>query len=385
MWLTSGWFVGLTMAVCVAVVGLIAWKWSLGSGATFRAFVTRFVALGTACVVGLIATLVPLNAEFQWYSSWQDVTSSFGSQRVVMSAGEVHGAAAETAIKTKLPSPLEKIPDSARDLSALKKSDLKKFDYGWYGEFEVADGPSGKSGDVIVIVPPTYFDQPDRDFPAVLTFGGYPSTPKDWIKNVKIGPSLAQEYARGSFGDAVFVIANWLPDRTDSECVNDVDGKLKTEDWLATDVPTWARTKFRVGATRQHWSVMGYSAGGYCAPMLAFRHPGTFSAAVSIAGYTAPIYTKNPMNGYTFPESEELDLVWMAKNEPAPVAVWLFSTAHDHIAGTGIRELPDAVQAPTSLTPVLLPVGGHRFQVWRPYVPSALSWLATVSPEYARR
>lgn len=385
MWLTSSWFVGLTLAFCTTIIGLIAWKWSLGNGATIKAFITRFAALGTACVIGLIATLIPLNAQFQWYSSWQDVSSSFGSQRMVMSPGETRGATAQQAIATKLPSPLTKIDETSRDLTKITKSQFKKFNYGWLGEFTVSDGPSGKSGGVLVIVPPKYFDNPDREFPVVLTFGGYPSTPKDWINNVKIGPSLATEYQNGTFGDAIFVIADWLPDRTDSECLNDVDGKLKTEDWLAHDVPTWTRTHFRAGATRQQWSVMGYSAGGYCAPMLAFRHPNTFSAAISIAGYTAPIYTKNPMNGYTFPESEKLDLVWMAKNNPEPVAVWLFSTAHDHIAGTGIRALPEAIQPPTSLTPVLLPMGGHRFQVWRPYVPASLSWLATVSPEYAKK
>jgi enterochelin esterase-like enzyme len=71
----------------------------------------------------------------------------------------------------------------------------------------------------------------------------------------------------------------------DSECANSYDGREWFESYIvATVVPT-IDSRYRTIADAAARSVMGFSQGGYCAPMLTLRHPEVFGSSISFSGY----------------------------------------------------------------------------------------------------
>lgn len=73
----------------------------------------------------------------------------------------------------------------------------------------------------------------------------------------------------------------------DTECT-DYPGSTQAYTWLNQDVRNWATSTLRVATEARHWSVMGWSTGGYCAALLHLRNPERFGAAASVEGYFTP-------------------------------------------------------------------------------------------------
>ena len=81
-----------------------------------------------------------------------------------------------------------------------------------------------------------------------------------------------------------FVAMTGGPNPT-SECANSVDGRQWLEQYLTDTVVPYLDANYRTIATAAARSLLGYSQGGFCATMLAMRHPDLFGTAMAISGY----------------------------------------------------------------------------------------------------
>jgi len=70
-----------------------------------------------------------------------------------------------------------------------------------------------------------------------------------------------------------------------SECANSTDHREWLERFLTNQVVPYIDGHFRAIATAAARSVLGFSYGGFCAPMLAMRHPEVFATAIAFSGY----------------------------------------------------------------------------------------------------
>jgi len=71
----------------------------------------------------------------------------------------------------------------------------------------------------------------------------------------------------------------------DSECANSADGREWFETWIVDTVVPAIDVRYRTIPQPAARAVMGFSQGGYCAPMLTIRHPDIFGSAVAFSGY----------------------------------------------------------------------------------------------------
>ena len=82
----------------------------------------------------------------------------------------------------------------------------------------------------------------------------------------------------------------------DSECANSADGREWLDTFLSSTLVQAIDSRYRTIQTPAARSVLGFSQGGFCASMLALRHPDVFSTAVAVSGY----YQAGIRNGQTW-------------------------------------------------------------------------------------
>ena len=71
----------------------------------------------------------------------------------------------------------------------------------------------------------------------------------------------------------------------DSQCANSYDGAEWMDTFMGVTVPKFIDANYLPIASRQARTTLGMSQGGYCAAILAMRHPSTFGSVISFSGY----------------------------------------------------------------------------------------------------
>jgi dienelactone hydrolase len=82
----------------------------------------------------------------------------------------------------------------------------------------------------------------------------------------------------------VFIDSSGAP-HPDTECADHVDGSQWFETYITTTVVSYVDRHYRTIQDPRARGIMGMSAGGFCAPMLALRHPDLYSISISFSGY----------------------------------------------------------------------------------------------------
>lgn len=372
----------LRVLLLLAVVWVVV-RWPKAAGASVMSYVKRLVAVLVLTVLGTLNVLAPVNAAYGWYLTVQDLVDSFGQGQIITPAA-VRGAPPSQAVATAVgPQPFTGLSTAPRAKTQLH---LTQTASGGYQDFTVPGPVSGYTGTVTVWFPPSYLSAANqkREYPAIETFHGYQPAPLAYFTVFHMDSAIAQDVAAHQMRDAVVLIPHWAPNQIDTECVNGGQGHTRMEDWLTRDVPAWAYTHLRLTPGRQSWATLGASAGGYCALVSTMLHPETFGAAISFGGYAKPDFDPSYVPfGPDSPLGRRYDLVGLARTAPPPVALWILSSIPDQLANPQSTALTAAVQAPTSVTPTVLPTGGHRSEVWTPYFPSALAWLGAHAPGFS--
>ncbi len=406
MGLTSGFFIGLMIAVALGSVAATVWLWPRFAGQRLTMMAARLGLIAASQLLVLAAVLAFVNGFFAFFGSWSALFGNGGSAPIT-----VAGAVASSRPIVVTGSDLGPVPGG----SALpEQADGKLADKPPHfqgestppGSVAVAPGLDLKGGAVAaarsvgkilqitvtgehtgivgaadyVYLPPQYF-QPAYSrvrFPVVLALTGYPNDTWSIVRWLDLPSTAANLVARGKIGPAVYVMMNVsvaLP--RDTECTNVPEGP-QAETFLAQDVPLAVERTFRVQTGRSGWAVLGYSTGGYCAAKLAMMYPYQFSSAVSLAGYYTALEDSTTGNLYggsaAFRNENNLD--WRLTHLPAPpVSVLVTSSLvgeHD-LAGT--LAFLHLVRPPMHGYSLFLKQGGHNYGTWVRQLPQSLEWL----------
>ncbi|GAB49743.1 alpha/beta hydrolase [Mobilicoccus pelagius] len=348
---------------------LVAWACAIGALAAvtrawphlahpgLRSVLTRVVAQLLVAVLLVVAAGATVNRAGLWFVSWRDLGS------VVLGpptgALDAHGATPATAAAAQVG------PWGPTSAAAIASPPSDTDPHTGLRSYSLTGPASGHTGTVFAWVPP----QPVRS--ALQVFHGYPVSPQSAFANLGLG-----DHGDGALRHTVVLLPDWSPRELDTECVDGPASAMET--WLTTDVPAWAARTFGVPAERTAWTALGYSAGGWCAAMSAMRHPETYAAAVSLGGYTRPLFAPGyePLS----PTGGGHDLPLLARRDPPPVAVLVQYSTRDTLVAPSVEELVAAARPPLSVTRWSTPHSGHRVGAWKPLIPEALAWLDHVVP-----
>lgn len=380
--LTSDAFVLFLRIALVAALVWIVLRWASAARTTVLSVVRRVVSLCAVMLLAVLNVIVPINAEYGWYGSWDEVWTELTSDATAVPAAQPAGAAPQTAANADVgPSPLAALPTSGRDRLPVS---LTPTSSGGYQTFSVRGPKSGVTGDVTVWFPPGYEQDRAASHPVLEVFHGFLPAPLATFRVFHLD-SIIENLVQGRQMRApVVVIPHWAPDKVDTECVDGGGSNPAMETWVTQDVPQWLHGNFRADTERDSWATMGYSAGGWCSLMSTMLHPTTFGAAISLGGYARP--TLDPPYVPFGPKSragQRYDLVALTKKAPPAVALWTLTSKQDKQSSTTTTALVDAARAPLSVTPTVLTQGSHRAEVWEPYFEPALEWLARTSTGFA--
>lgn len=234
-----------------------------------------------------------------------------------------------------------------------------------------------------VYLPPQYGDPAysRRSFPVVELLSGFPGGPQSWLRASHISHVLDHLISTGESVPfiAVIPVQNVVSPR-DTECVNVTRGP-QVDTYLTIDVHRATAGAFR--ASSSPWGVLGVSTGGYCAANLAFRHPGLFGAAVSIAGYNVAAHdaTTGSLFGGSRALADANNVLWQLQHHRAPALnLLVVSIRSDRASYRAGEQLARAHRPPLELWTLALPRGAHNFATFNAVLPTCFGWLSRLMP-----
>jgi S-formylglutathione hydrolase FrmB len=237
-----------------------------------------------------------------------------------------------------------------------------------------------------VYLPPAWFASPRPALPVVELLHGTPGTPEDWTRAGQ-ADLVADRWAATHGGVAPILL---MPDvngsfTADTECVDGPRGAAET--YLSVDVPNWAEATLGAPADPGRWAVAGASEGGYCALVLALRHPERFGALADFAGLDRP--TARGGVGRLFARSLRRELLshspyWLLAH-PRPgrrPAAWFEVGGADGATTRAVVRAARAARRHGLVVEVrMLPHAHHTWRVFRRAFDDAFPWLvARVTP-----
>ncbi|MBY8878893.1 alpha/beta hydrolase [Actinacidiphila acidipaludis] len=364
MGLTSKKVLLLSVVLAVILFAVTVWLWPRLSRKGVVPVLGR-VGMLMATQLSLIAALaLAANYNFGFYASWADLFGQETAPGVVVDQA-ANGDGGQLRVLNTL---AVNVPGGAVPTVG-----------GQIQKIAVAGGRSRISTTAYVYLPPEYFRQPQRVFPATVVLTGYPGIAESLYKKLKYPAIEASLVHKGQAQPMVLVMLRptVAPPR-DTECMNVPHGP-QTETFFAQDLRAGLLGHYRIGAGAGSWGVIGDSTGGYCALKLALEDPGSYSAAVGLsADYAAP---KDPTTGDLFGGStkvrEDNNLSWRLQHLPQPpVSLLVTSSRQGEKNYRATVHFMSLVKGPTKLSSIILPSGGHNFTTWGREIPPALQWLS---------
>lgn len=244
---------------------------------------------------------------------------------------------------------------------------------------------SGLTRRVLVYLPAGYTASPSRNYPVVVALHGFPGNPMSWMHPIHFNAVLDAAVAAHTLAAPIVVMPQIdHPVTFDSECTDAPAGRgPQVETFLSKDVPSWIVAHFHTIRSRSAWAVMGYSLGGFCAGVLAMRHPDVFGAGVLLIPYFRPDFSNYVPFARWSAAWRRYDLVQLAATAPPPVSLWVLASKADPMSYATTAAFVSRARSPMSVTAKILLTGGHRDQIFMPYLPEMLHWLASTLTGFA--
>jgi S-formylglutathione hydrolase FrmB len=340
----------VALAILLPVALVLTW-WSRPHGLLGRAL--RFLAIVVAEVTAVAAVGVWVNNTYGFYDNWSDLLGK-------ASTGSVHAQANGP------------LPVSGTDGRVIALP---------------VNGKASRTSGVVLIWLPRQYDQPafkTTRFPVLVMLPGQPSTPEALFTQYQFADQATRAILSHAVKPfvAVFPPIMIAPPR-DTECT-DVPHGPRAESWLARDVREAVIRHLRVARDGRHWSVAGWSTGGFCAAKLLLRHRTDWNAAASIGGYFDA--ETDPSTGDLFGGNVQLrrenSPIWLIR-QPANLDAHLLIVVSrtDRSSYNGVhyadsKQMIAATQGFPNVATLLLPSGGHNYNIYRRTLPTVLAWCA---------
>ncbi|GAA4832175.1 hypothetical protein GCM10023201_20230 [Actinomycetospora corticicola] len=344
--LTDAWFGALLVAlVLVALVSLLL----------SRRRVTRVLAVLALVVALVLGSAAAVNLHFDYYRTLGEAVGAPPSDQVT--------------IETMLREDADPGPGVVAPVSIPA----------------TASGFAARPA--MIYVPQAFFARPRPQLPVIMLLHGTPGTPQDWIDGGR-ADKIADAFAAAHAGVSPILV---MPDingstTADTECVDGPAGNAET--YLTRDVPDYVLSTFRARPTGSAWAIAGLSEGGSCAVMLALRHPNDFHTFGDYAGLEGP--RSGDTNAGTadtvaqlfggsqdaFDAHEPLTILGSTRF-PALGGWFEVGTADTAPAQAQAALVPAAQRAGITTCSVLVPGGGHTFDVFSAAFERSLPWMAS--------
>lgn len=148
----------------------------------------------------------------------------------------------------------------------------------------------GRSLQAWVYLPPGY-DSSKARLPVAYILHGSPGTVRDLFVGANVHRVAEKLILEGRIQPMILV--GWEgagpKGADDPVCYLDRgDGNYQMETWMIRELVPWVDSHFRTRAQSEARALVGFSAGGYGAANLCFKHPEVFAIAAAHAGFFAP-------------------------------------------------------------------------------------------------
>jgi enterochelin esterase-like enzyme len=334
----------LTLAVAFPVACVLLWVRVHG----LFALPARVSLVVASQVAAVLAVGVVVNDKYQFFASWSDL---IGGQNGTNTPIEQPNYGGPPMAAGPLRNDFRAGPDHTLEAT-------------------VHGTASRIRSKIWVWLPPQYRTQPQRRFPVVELFSGYPGTPETWFHAMQ-GPKKLQQAMNTGAAQPYILVAPTITVQPghDTECVNVPHGP-KVATWLTADVRRIITSNFRTLPGTDSWGTMGYSTGGFCAAKLPVQYPKLFRAGVSIAGYFSPFTSALArLPGENVP-------ALIRKRHPH-VDLLLAASKQDPGTVGSVATMVKVARPPTLVYTYVVPRGGHNTGVWAAMLPKCFQWLTT--------
>ncbi|MEV3859165.1 alpha/beta hydrolase-fold protein [Streptomyces sp. NPDC050095] len=376
MGLTSRSLEYTTVLAALVCVGLTVWVWPRLARRGPVAVLGRLGAIGVTQLAILTACAVAVNADFEFYGTWDELLGNVSTApaRIANLGGTGVYAAQGGLVEPAGPQGLDRVkglpvgpPAKAGRVESVRI----------IGRRTRAIDPA------FVYLPPQYFQPQFRRqrFPVIVAISGYPGGIMNLAQFLHVPQTADQLERTGRLQPTVVVMVRpTIAPPRDTECV-DVPGGPKAETFFSKDLPEAIRSAYRVGHDPSAWGALGYSSGGTCALQLALRDPKVYTSAASLSGdyriqddlTTGSLFGSGPAAKR---REEGHDLVWRLKHLPVPQVSVLAASSREgeRDYGPTVRFLK-AVRAPMTSARIILPRGSHHFTTWLREIGPAMEWM----------
>ncbi len=246
-------------------------------------------------------------------------------------------------------------------------------------------GAKSRLTDTVITVLPREYDLPENaqtKFPYLIMFSGMPGSAGSWVKYLDVATHL-EDVENDTLTPVIAVLVP-VYFNYDTECI-DFKGYPRTGTWIGTDIPTWINATWRVSDKRDDHILAGFSAGGWCAALLAAMNPKVYRAVMTFAGYFAPTFDQAQLLRND-PHASRYVLANVVAKSAEPISFFIAASHDDPISYPSGRNFANAVKnKKIKITYEEDPGGGHYFSVWERQLVDALDWLPTAVPALAYR
>lgn len=226
----------------------------------------------------------------------------------------------------------------------------------------------------IAYVPPAYFKDPNLELPVMVMLAGNPGSPAQWFDSGGADITLEQYQSEHGGRSPILISVDGTGSMTANPiCVDGPTEKVQT--YLAQDVPSQIKKKFRVQPDQQKWTIGGLSYGGTCALQIVTNAPDSYGTFLDFSGQKEPTVGDHSKTVQQFFDGDEdafaainpADLLDDAAgtNRYSHLQGKFVSGEKDSHAKEELQYLHDkAINAGIKADYFEVP-GGHSYQVWR--------------------
>lgn len=341
-----------------------------------RAVMRQIFAVASTLIAALLVIALGLNLLHDWFGTWASLRGTGDVATQTTFGADPADAPEPEAVDS--PTALQRDPASN---PAFGSPDWSSPEQGRYLTVAIPEAGTDRSHRALVWLPPGYLTNPDTFYPVILAFAGVPGSVTSY-QDLRIGEQITELNEARDMRQSIVVVPDVYENNLDTGCVDSIDGTIRVESWVTSDVTSWIATNLRPVSHPDGWATVGLSAGGWCATMLTLRHPELFSSALSMAGLYHLSFDGPHLRAENDPSH---DLARIAESQAPAVRLWAWTAIDDRGPYSSLSRFATHVRAPTSLTMTTLTAGGHTNAVWRTGLPAGLSWLARTCSSFAWR